>query len=260
MLQVVLHATPDPLGEGISSDSIPCTAELSAHPVVLEVLMVFLCQVRGCEDHAANEARHGNESADHNCWHVQQEHRPMDNQRHQLSPSAPALVSQGMHRTNETLEAPRKEDRHAAYGEPEVLNHPQWAIIIRMGRPQVQRWHRDVQVGSHLVCEGMMLVVLVTPPGGRDADGQGSEEPHAPGKGIHAVCVVMAQPSTLDSSQSKGQDCEKRGLAWQVSKCHASKEQQAPKAEPNALLPEISFPPSLLLEAVPQQPETASHL
>mmetsp|Transcript_44777 Transcript_44777/g.139306 ORF Transcript_44777/g.139306 Transcript_44777/m.139306 type:complete len:297 (-) Transcript_44777:146-1036(-) len=184
----------------------------------------------------------------------------MDRQRRQLTPRVPPPVQHGLDGRRQAVDAPEGEEAHE-HERPRVrLGAPHRRVVLRVRRPGVQQRRRgNVLVRAHLVRHRVVLVVLVTPPRGREAREQRSDEAHGVGELVHAVDVVVAQPTALGGGERQGQDREASLPAGKVGKRQPSDEQGTKDRHEPCLVCEVPLPPALGLQPPAQRPEVARH-
>mmetsp|Transcript_34674 Transcript_34674/g.70786 ORF Transcript_34674/g.70786 Transcript_34674/m.70786 type:complete len:218 (-) Transcript_34674:304-957(-) len=212
VLQLVLHAAPQPLGEGVGHDGVAGGHELRRDPIGLVIFEHGLGLVRRRHDEGRHEPGEEHRREPNAERQERQQDEVVRQQAEQLLLRPWTFLLHSLHRDLHGVHPPEREERRERHEEGPVLNLPEGTVVLRIGRPGVQEGvGRDVLVDPLLVGEGVVLVVLVGPPGAPESRGVADEETEAVGPLVDAVDVVVPEPTGVGHGEGGQEDGEGGG-------------------------------------------------
>mmetsp|Transcript_6817 Transcript_6817/g.14184 ORF Transcript_6817/g.14184 Transcript_6817/m.14184 type:complete len:397 (+) Transcript_6817:302-1492(+) len=253
VLQLVLHAPPDPFAEGVIGDGISRGGELCRDPVRLVLLKKLLVLMRGRDDEGRDESRHKNGGDVHARGEEGEDDGVVRHEHEEFLFGLGSFLFDGVDGDHEGVVPPEGEESREGDKEPNVLELAEGGVIFGIRCPGIEEGiRRNVFVHAHLVGERVVLVVLVAPPGNSQAGTQRTEEPQSVRPLVHPVNVIVPEPSRLRETQARQTDARKRS---RVRGRRRPDRHGNPDPDQPALVPDVPFPPPLLLQLLPQQPE-----
>mmetsp|Transcript_32690 Transcript_32690/g.77013 ORF Transcript_32690/g.77013 Transcript_32690/m.77013 type:complete len:364 (-) Transcript_32690:207-1298(-) len=256
MFELVLHAAPEPLREGVRAHRVPRRPELAVDELRLLVKEKILRLVGDGGDDGSHETGE-EEGAEECCGGDQGEHhRVVHPQTHQL-PVVFALDSSG-----EGVEAPEEEEERHGQGQKQALELAPGGVVLGVRRPQEERRvRRDVLILANLVGACVVEVVLFAPPGGAHARAKRPEGPHDVGELAPAVDVVMCEPASDGVGDSEDKDCpELRAQDRELREADACCRPCSPRQQVERLALPVSLEPALRNQLLPPLAEVARDL
>mmetsp|Transcript_12893 Transcript_12893/g.21830 ORF Transcript_12893/g.21830 Transcript_12893/m.21830 type:complete len:276 (+) Transcript_12893:513-1340(+) len=247
VLQLVLHAAPDVLRDGVAADGVTGGAELVVHKGVLILFIVLFALVCASHDGGQHAPANGHLSKEPPRAEERQEDGVVGGDGQAL---APQLLLQAH---ADRVEAPDEQRGCIGEQEVEVLVLAPPAVVLRAGRPQPHgRVDHDVLVHADHVGGGMVLVVLVAPPLGAQARADAAEVAHERAPLPAAVHVVVREEAARHLA-----DREQRQPRQpvQVQSERAGGEHAQPGQQHLGLLQRVALPPALAHQPGPELAE-----
>mmetsp|Transcript_22880 Transcript_22880/g.53199 ORF Transcript_22880/g.53199 Transcript_22880/m.53199 type:complete len:360 (-) Transcript_22880:215-1294(-) len=257
VLQLVLHAPPQPLREGVAAGGVAGRQVLSLNKIRRLVEEELLALVSDGGDDSSHETR-GNQSTKKGEGRHEGEHEGVVAQAPKHL--GPELAPDG---DRERIEPPEdKQHRHGDGPEP-ALVLARGAVVLRVGGPEEEGGvGGNVLVDANLVGAGVVSVVLVRPPRGAHSPAEGAEWPHDLAEPAPAVRVVVGEPPRDGVGDSQHSDSRKlhHYAPRELTEAHPESKGGGPRPNVEQLLVPLPLEPARVDELLPPHAEVASGL